>query len=196
MDWKDVGRLIAPLAPSLGGILGGFIPIPGGALMGHAVGNIIARQFGVAATPEAVSDAVQRSQADVAIAKLKAASDQARAEVDGYAEAEKAYYAMIGIGLEQTGLTMRAELAQQHWFFTGWRPCAGWLFDIFSASFGVMLVAATSLAVFYKNPDPLRVLVDAWPAYLALLGPLALMVGVYVIGRSTEKIAEKKPAKK
>jgi hypothetical protein len=49
MDWKDVAKVVAPFAPTLGGFLGGFIPFPGGAMIGQALGNIIARQFGQAA---------------------------------------------------------------------------------------------------------------------------------------------------
>jgi len=188
MDWKDVGRVIAPMAPALGGILGGLIPFPGASLMGSAIGNIIAKQFGVEPTPAAVSEAVLKSQDQVVIAKLNAATEEARIKINGFVEAEKAYYATVGVSLAETGKTMRVELEHQHWFFTGWRPSAGWLFDIFSAAFGVQLVMATLQAV-GGNPLPLRTLVDAWPAYLALLGPLALMVGVYVIGRSTEKAA-------
>src|SRR5215204_6323160 len=188
MDWKDVGRLIAPLAPSLGGILGGFIPFPGGALIGQSLGNIIARQFGVAATPEAVSDAVRRTDADVAIAKLNSANELAKAEIEGYARIEEAYAKTLTASLEQTGLTMRAEmLSTQHPFYTFWRPCAGWLFDLFALAFGIMLCIATAQAAFGGDTRALDAMVAAWPAFLALMGPLALMVGVYVIGRTTEK---------
>lgn len=188
--WADVGKVIAPMAPTIGGILGGFVPIPGGAAIGQALGSIIARQFGVPPTPEAVSDAVRRTEADVTIAKLNAANEQAKAEIEGYARIEEAYARTLTASLEQTGLTMRAELlSPQPWFYTAWRPCAGWLFDLFALAFGIMLCVAAAQSAFLGNSKALDALVAAWPAFLSLLGPLGLMVGVYVIGRSSEKAA-------
>jgi hypothetical protein len=186
--WIDVAKVIAPLAPTVGGILGGLIPFPGGALIGQSLGGIIARQFGVPATPEAVANAVAGSPNELAIAKLNAANEAAKIEIEGYARVEEAYARTLQTGIEQTGLTMRAELGHEHWFFTGWRPCAGWLFDIFAAVFGVQLCIAAAQAAFSGDPVPLKTLTDAWPAFLALLGPLALMVGVLVVGRSAEKV--------
>ena len=197
MNWQDVGKLVAPIAPAMGSILGGFIPIPGGSLVGQALGTLLAKQFGVPPTPAAVSDAIARSEADVARAKIEAAAAQARAEIDGYAQIEQAYFVTVQQSVEQTGQTMRAELAHQSLFHTGWRPCAGWLFDIFAWVYGVMLTVAAYQAAFLDNSGPIKGLADAWPAFLSLMGPLALMVGVYVIGRSTEKKAGvSTPAKK
>lgn len=190
MNWIDVARIIAPLAPTLGGILGGLIPFPGGGLVGQSIGNIIARQFGVPATPEAVAKAVQGSPNELSIAKLNAANEAAKIEIEGYARVEEAYAKTLQSSLEQAGLTMRAEIQDQRgWYHTHWRPSCGWLFVFFALIYGLQLSFAAALSAFAGNNTPLKILTDAWPAFLALLGPLALMVGVFIIGRTQEKVA-------
>lgn len=188
MNWGDVGKAVAPLAPALGGLLGGFIPLPGGALAGQAIGTIIARQFGVEPTPQAVSDALKRADADVAIAKLQAAADQVKAEVDGAARIFEAEARLIAGTTESVNTTMRVEVQQEnrHWFFTGWRPACGWVFVISAAAFGVLLTYATILAL-AGDREALTVIAEAWPVYAVYFGALAAMVGVYIVGRSKEK---------
>lgn len=189
MDWSTVGKLIGPLAPAAGSILGGLIPFPGASLIGQKLGELIAGQFGVPPTPQAVSEAIATAGEETARAKINAAVEQARIQVDGYVDIEKAYQHTIEVGLIETGATMRAELDRQHWFFTGWRPAAGWIFDISALVFGAMLSVAAAQAAFWNNPTPLKILTDAWPIFLAYLGTLALMVGVYIVGRTQEKVA-------
>jgi hypothetical protein len=188
MDWISVGRAIAPLAPTLGGVLGGLIPFPGAALAGQAIGNVIARQLGVEPTPQAVSDALAKMSHEQKMHELTQATERARIEVNGFVEAEKAYQETIRVAVGETGQTMRLELLAEtrHWFYTGWRPAAGWIFDFYMAIFGGLLVVATFLA-FGGNKVPLETMTNAWPIYAAFSGILAAMVGVYVIGRSNEK---------
>jgi len=189
MDWISVARMIAPLAPALGGVLGGFIPIPGGALAGQALGNVIARSLGVPATPDAVAGAVGATANDVLVAKLNAAAEEARAQWPAFAQAEQAYFEAQAKIAESVNVTMRAESSpdQRHWFYTGWRPAAGWLFVLFAASFGVLLIVAGARAAFMGKPEALKALTDAWPIFAAYFGALAAMVGVYIVGRSSEK---------
>lgn len=187
MDWFGVAKLIAPLAPALGGILGGFIPVPGGALAGQALGNVIAQALGVPATPTAVAGAATTMEERVLIAKLNAATEEARAKWPAFAQAEEAYYEAQAKIAESVNVTMRAELASdQHWFYRGWRPAAGWVFDFYAIVFGAILTWA-ALNAMGGDPVPLKALTDAWPIFAAHLGILAAMVGVYVIGRSQEK---------
>lgn len=188
MDWFGVAKLIAPLAPALGGILGGFIPVPGAALAGQALGNVIASALGVPATPAAVAGAATTMEERVLIARLNAASEEARAKWPAFAEAEKAYYDAQAKIAESVNVTMRAEQLPEnrHWFYTGWRPAAGWIFDVFASVDGVILAWAMFRAM-TGDAAPLRALAEAWPLIAAHLGFLAAMVGVYVIGRSQEK---------
>lgn len=82
MDWGAVGSLVAPMAPTIGGLLGGLIPFPGGAILGSMAGKMIASALGVPPTPEAVHEAVTTGDPDVIKAKLAAADDEMNAEVE------------------------------------------------------------------------------------------------------------------
>ena len=84
MDWGEVGKLVAPMAPTIGGILGGFIPVPGGAILGKVAGNVIATALGVPPTPEAVHNAVTTGDAATVQAKLTAAEAEMNAEVEKF----------------------------------------------------------------------------------------------------------------
>jgi hypothetical protein len=186
MDWTDLGKIVAPIAPTLGGLLGGLIPFPGGAIAGQALGNIIAKQFGVESTPAAVAGAIAASPNELAIAKLRAAADEAKAMWPALAEIGAAEATRDAAVVTQTNETMRVELQNRHWFFTGWRPMAGWIFDGNAFAFGVLLIWAGVHAI-GGDREPLRALVEAWPLFLAYFGTLAAMVGVYIVGRSKEK---------
>lgn len=190
MDWKEVGTLIAPLAPVAGSILGGFLPIPGGSVIGQKFGELIAGAFGVAPTPQAVSDAIAKSNNDVVIANINAALSQARAQIDGFVEYEKAVQATIQKSIEQVNQTMRVEVLPEnrHPFYTGWRPMAGWILDWYMGCFGILLLWAT-IVTLRSSPDPLKAMSDAWPIYGSYIGALGLIVGVAIIGRSQEKVA-------
>lgn len=191
MDWKDVGKLIAPLAPMAGSILGGLIPFPGGSIIGQKLGEMIAGAFGVAPTPAAVSEAVANSTEETARVKINAAVAQARAEIEGFVEVEEAYLHAVEVGLAQTGETMRLELRPEnrHWFFTGWRPASGWVFVVYATAFGAILMLAGVMSAFFGKPEALDRLSNAWPIYAAYFGTLAAMVGVYVVARTADKVS-------
>ncbi len=82
MDWSAVGSLIGPMAPTIGSILGGFIPFPGGAVLGSLAGKMVASALGVPPTPEAVHEAVTTGDPDIIKAKLAAADSEMNAEVE------------------------------------------------------------------------------------------------------------------
>src|SRR5262245_66449650 len=92
MDWNDLGRVVGPIlaqnAPTIGGVLGGLIPIPGGSLIGSTMGSILADQFGVPNTPNDVAKAIV-SDPDAA-AKITAAETAAAAKWPALAEIAKA----------------------------------------------------------------------------------------------------------
>lgn len=184
MDWLQVARAIAPLAPALGGLLGGFIPFPGGGIAGQALGNVIAKALGVPATPEAVMQAVTTTDNDVLIARLNAASEEAKSMWPAMAAIEAAYIQ----GAVAVNQTMQAEIGHEHWFFNGWRPMSGWLFVFFALAYGIILIIAVWRA---GAGDPVlwNAVKEVQYTAIAHLGALAAVVGVYIIGRSTEKRA-------
>ncbi len=57
MTWKDVGQLVAKVAPALGGILLG----PGGA----AAGQLLSSALGVDSSPDKVIDALKNDPAAI-----------------------------------------------------------------------------------------------------------------------------------
>lgn len=182
MEWSDLAKIVAPLAPTLGGILGGFIPFPGGGIAGQAVGALIAKQFGVDPTPEAVAQAIKTTDNDVAIARLNAAAEEAKAKWPSLARMEEAM-ANATLGVNET---MRAEIGREHWFFNGWRPLSGWLFNIFAGVYGFLL----AIALWRAGSGDLALLDAAKDAQILIgahLGALAAVVGVYIFGRSQEK---------
>lgn len=82
MDWSTVGALVAQMAPTIGQLLGGFIPFPGGAVLGGMAGKVIAEALGVPATPEAVHEAVTKGDPADVQAKLSAAETKMQAQVE------------------------------------------------------------------------------------------------------------------
>lgn len=190
MDWTDIGKVVAPFAPTLGGLIGGLIPFPGAGLAGQALGNIIARQFGVEPTPEAVNAAIKNNPNEVVLAKLRAATEEAKAQWPAIAAIEAAREKTTQIETSEVAETMRSELAAppgEHWFYRGWRPAAGWIFDVLCALYGI-IGAACLVALLFGHPDAWHEFTAAWSAILATLAPPALVVGVNVLGRSQEKI--------
>lgn len=84
MNWETVGQLIGPAAPTLGKILGGFIPFPGGAILGEVAGKIIAESLGVPPNPDAVNSALQGKTAEEVTAALSEAEAKITAEVEKF----------------------------------------------------------------------------------------------------------------
>lgn len=81
MDWSTIGGIVGPAAPTLGKVLGGLLPIPGGSLIGEAAGKIVAEVLGVPPTPEAVGNAIQNGDPAVVSAALSEAEARINAEV-------------------------------------------------------------------------------------------------------------------
>jgi hypothetical protein len=84
MDWSDIGKLIGPMAPTIGSILGGFIPFPGGAVLGQVAGKMVAEALGVPPTPAAVASAVQTGDPATIQAKLSEAEVRMQSEVENF----------------------------------------------------------------------------------------------------------------
>lgn len=84
MDWSVVGGLVAQAAPTIGGLLGGLIPFPGGAVLGQVAGKLVAEALGVPPTPEAVHTAITTGDPATVNAALAAADTKMQAEVDKF----------------------------------------------------------------------------------------------------------------
>lgn len=82
MDWSVIGGLVAQAAPTIGSLLGGLIPFPGGAILGQVAGKVLADALGVPPTPEAVNAAITTGDPAVVQAKLSEAEAKMQAEVD------------------------------------------------------------------------------------------------------------------
>lgn len=191
MDWKTIAPIIGAIAPMAGSILGGLIPFPGGSMIGQKFGEMIAKQLGVAPTPQAVNDALGTAGEETKRAVINSAVEQARIEVDGFVAYERAILEAQVKNLADVNTTIRFEAEQralynEHWFFTAWRPTFGWVFITIYGLFGLMLTVVTGRAVLTTG-EPFATLNDAWPLFLAYFGPGGLVLGVMIPSRSYEK---------
>jgi len=84
MDWSAVGALVGQAAPTIGGLLGGLVPFPGGAILGQVAGKVLAEALGVPPTPAAVAAAVQTGDPATVQAALTEAEAKMNAEVDKF----------------------------------------------------------------------------------------------------------------
>lgn len=82
MDWSTIGPLVAQAAPTIGGLLGGFIPFPGGAVLGQVAGKILAEALGVPPTPEAVNTAITTGDPATVNAALASADAKMQMELE------------------------------------------------------------------------------------------------------------------
>jgi hypothetical protein len=73
-----------PAAPTIGGLLGGLIPFPGGAILGQVAGKVLAEALGVPPTPEAVHAAITTGDPATVSAALAAADAKMNAEVEKF----------------------------------------------------------------------------------------------------------------
>jgi hypothetical protein len=84
MDWSTVGSLVGQAAPTIGGLLGGLIPFPGGAVLGTGCRQGSAEALGVPPTPEAVNAAITNGDPATVNAALAAADAKMNAEVEKF----------------------------------------------------------------------------------------------------------------
>lgn len=186
MDIMSIAKLLVPLAPVAGSIIGGLIPFPGASMMGQALGTALAKQFGV--PPDQLAGSVAAAPSDVTIAKVNAAMEECRANVQGFVDLERAAQETIQKTVLATNQTMQMELGHESPYYTGWRPFIGWVFGGVALAYGLMLVVAMAVVV-ARSQTPIKELSDAWPLFVGYFGVLGLVVGVYIPSRSAEKTA-------
>lgn len=126
MDWKDVGAVVAPLAPTLGGILGGLIPVPGGSVLGEWAGRKVAEALGVPPTPEAVNNAIVNSDPAAVQAQLAGVESEAVAKWKAQAEIAQAQADVGKTQVEAVNETIRAEAAKVDGWWGSWRMLLAW----------------------------------------------------------------------
>lgn len=84
MDWSALTPLLANAAPTIGSLLGGLIPFPGGAILGQVAGKVVAEALGVPPTPEAVKNAIETGDAHIVNAQLSEAETRMKTEIERF----------------------------------------------------------------------------------------------------------------
>ncbi|MCG7598394.1 holin family protein [Halomonas sp. McH1-25] len=161
MNWGDIRNAVATVAPALGTALGGPA--------GTAVGSLLASALGVEATPEAVEAALKRDPAS-ALKLRQVEADLERARMEATTERQRI-----------VNQTMQAELSQEGWFKSGWRPALGWVFAAsLGALAGVMAYTVALNPTVVSDPDFTGMLV--W-----LFVTMGAALGINVRERSKDK---------
>lgn len=185
MNWEDVGKsagnLLIKNAPTIGSVLGGFIPIPGGSAIGQEVGQLLANAFGTDATPDAVNTAIQNDPA--AADKLQAAEAEAQSKWPALAQIAQAATQANAAEAESVNSTMRAELAAgQTWW--AWRNLYG-----YSVTYEVVVVSNIVFYALLFDHGILRAVQDTYNFFLSWYTLRFGLLG-YIHNQSTvEKVA-------
>lgn len=186
MDWNELGKVVGPIlannAPTIGGVLGGLIPIPGGSLIGEAMGNMLARQFGTPPNdPGALSNAILNDPA--AAAKITAAETEAAAKWPALAEIAKANAASNAAQAESVNATMRAELAKGFpWY--AWRNLYGYSVALECTAVSWVFIYALAL-----DPKIFRSVLDSFNLFITWYGLRFGLLGYMHNQGTQEKIA-------
>lgn len=112
MNWSKLGDVLARTVPLVGASLSGPVGIAA------SVGRMIAGKLGVDPDPVSIADAVRNDPS--ALLKLKELNTSLeRAEIVARVQSQ-----------DIVNKTMRAEVAADGWFKSGWRPFIGWVFGM------------------------------------------------------------------
>jgi hypothetical protein len=181
MNWADIGKMIGPLAPTLGGIVGGML-LPGiGGAIGTEAGQLLATALGTANDPNAIGGALQNDPN--AAAKIQAAESEAAAKWPAIAAIAQAQFAANAAESQTVNQTIQAELAKgQPWYH--WRNLYG-----YSVAFEA---AATSWVILYSLVIDTRLFVNVNNSLSFFLSWYALRFGLlgYIHNQATtEKVA-------
>lgn len=184
MLWQDIAQQLAPIAPTLGRMLGSALPIPFGGALGEVAGKVIADALGVEATPEAVSVAIQATPADVVKAQLEDAESEARARYAAIAAQAKAEAIVGAKQVETVAATMQAELVNGAWYQRMWRPAAMFMWvATWPVQIGTILYP-----VWFDNQTALGALPTLIYALSTWNAAPAALAGVYSWNRTMEKL--------
>lgn len=174
MDWASFGNLVGPIllnnAPTIGGILGGLIPIPGGSAIGEAAGNLLSTAFG---TPPGDVDALHNAIVNDpnAAAKITAAETEAAAKWPALAAMAQAQFASNATQSTEINTTIRAEVAKgQPWF--AWRNLYGYsvVFECTATSWLILYAIAFDPSMFKHVADSMSFFLSWYGLRMGLLG--------------------------
>jgi hypothetical protein len=172
MDWKDLAQRIVMLgAPVLGAALGGPL--------GGAAGKVLADALGAAEpTPQAVERAIVERAADSTFVTEAAQ----RAESEWLAALSEIGRAQVA----EVAQTQRAEIAADDWLQRCWRP----LYALELSLIECPAFALTLLhALWIGHEAGINGFANLSGLLMAYFGARFGVLGVYVTGRSKEKVA-------
>lgn len=173
MDWADLGKIVGPIllnnAPTIGSVLGGLVPIPGGSAIGSAMGEILASQFGTQNNPDAISKAILNDPN--AAAKITAAETEAAARWPALAEIAKSIAESNAKQGSEINATMRAETARgQPWW--AWRNLYGYSVALETSTVSLIICYAIVFdpAIFKRVADSMSFFLSWYALRMGLLG--------------------------
>lgn len=139
MEWRDAVGEVAKYAPAVATALGG--PGVGAATAGAA--QFVTAALGIENSPAALVAATQDPDKRAELVRLGNQHREALEELR--IEAEKAAAAEVTARLAETQKTLRAELATEGWFKSGWRPFLGWVFALSLGGLAVVMAYIIAL---------------------------------------------------
>jgi hypothetical protein len=168
MDWSDLAKQVVTLgAPLLGTALGGPL--------GGVAGEILARTIGVAvATPANVQAALPAADPN----KLAEAEARWAAMIQAEAETQRA-------AISETQATIRAELASEDALQRWWRPVYALELTLECAALWCVLMHE----FWTGDVQTINTLINATALLVAYWGFRFGVLGVYISGRSREKVS-------
>ncbi len=149
MNWRDAIEEVAKYAPAVATSLGG--PAIGGITAGAAA--MVTSALGVRNTPAALVSALEDPVKREALVRLN--NEHERELISIRLQAEAAQAQEETKRLSEVNQTMRAELATEGWWRTGWRPFNGWMLTASLAAVNFGLVA-----VVIRDPTQLQAVVE------------------------------------
>lgn len=175
MNWSDIGKLIKPLAPTVGTLLGG----PLGGLIGAALGGVLGlggSDSPSPITPETVQAAIAKG-GDVIIASITSFEEEAKARWGYLVEGVKADAAQ-GQAINET---MRAEVAAGvSWWH--WRHLMGYCL----LPWMVVPLPTIAVALYRGDGTTVQSIINLSAALLPYLTIFAALLG-YVAADTTRR---------
>ncbi|BCB06782.1 hypothetical protein HHSLTHF2_06720 [Vreelandella venusta] len=149
MNWRDAIEEVAKYAPAVATALGG--PAVGGITSG--VATMVTSALGVRNSPAALVSALEDPVKRETLVRLN--NEHERELISIRLQAETAQAQEETKRLSEVNQTIRAELATEGWWRSGWRPFNGWMLSASLAAVNFGLVA-----VVIRDPTQLQVVVE------------------------------------